>query len=66
MLIKLELSKKELEYIQISLDQYGQSILTKAIEMNRKGEEATPELMAHTLEGHIIHTKILNLLKGVK
>jgi len=59
----IELSKSELDYIQHSLDKYGETLFDLAIEKHRNGDEASPELVAHTLEGSILHTKINNLLK---
>jgi hypothetical protein len=62
--MKLELTKNELDYIQNSLNQYGQTLFNETIEKHRNGEETSPELIAHTLEGNILHTKITNLIKG--
>ena len=63
--MKLELTKNELDYIQNSLDKYGETLFDQAIEKHRNGDETSPELIAHTLEGNILHTKITNLIKGV-
>jgi hypothetical protein len=62
--MNIELSKNELDYIQNSLNQYGETLFNVAIEKHRNGDETSPELIAHTLEGNILHTKITNLIKG--
>lgn len=62
--MNIELSKSELDYIQHSLDKYGETLFDQAIEKHRNGDETSPELIAHTLEGNILHTKIVNLIKG--
>ena len=64
--MNIELSQNELDYIQNSLNIYGETLFNKAIEKHRNGDETSPELIAHTLEGNILHTKIVNLIKGAK
>ena len=64
--MELELTKNELDYIQNSLNQYGETLFNLAIEKHRNGEETSSELIAHTLEGNILHTKIINLIKGAE
>ena len=64
--MKLELTKNELDYIENSLNKYGETLFNQAIEKHRNGDEASSEFIAHTLEGNLLHTKIINIMKGAE
>jgi len=62
----LDLNKSQLSLLGNLIDNHIHEQCHHSEDARKHGEDIKDTLIAHTLEGNILHTKIVNLIKGAK